>query len=122
MFHLDLYLVARYTVACCRFISSLLKSLLHPCATHRCDSTATCSFSRNSSDPDCGEDTGKIVEPNDVLAPAVTYAAPSQQLPSIIKAVPTDVIFDITGLMKPQFSTTVVAVSAPQVVDSLSPL
>ena len=36
--------------------------------------------------------------------------------------VTTDVKFDITGLVTPHFSTTVVEVSSPQVVGSLSPL
>ena len=46
----------------------------------------------------------QIVEPIDVLAPAVTYAAHSQQLPSIIKAIATGVNLDMTGLVNPQFS------------------
>ena len=46
-----------------------------PSGTNRCDSTATCSFSRNSRGPDFGADTGTNF---DVLAPAVTHAAPSQ--------------------------------------------
>ena len=61
----------------------------------------------------------QIVEPIDVLAPAVTYAAPSQQLPSIIKAVATGVNLDMTGLVNPQFSIAGVEVSAPQAVGSL---
>ena len=64
----------------------------------------------------------KIVEPIDVLAPAVTYAAPSQQVPSIIKAVATGVNLDMTGLVNPQFSITGVEVSAIQAVGSLLPL
>ena len=49
----------------------------------------------------------QIVEPIDVLAPA----APSQQLPSIIKTVTTGVNLDSTGLVNPQFSITGVGVS-----------
>ena len=64
----------------------------------------------------------QIVEPIDVLAPAVTYAAHSQQLPSIIKAVATGVNLDMTGLVNPQFSIAGVEVSAPQAVGSLLPL
>ena len=64
----------------------------------------------------------QIVELIDVLAPARTYAAPSQQLPSIIKAVTTGVNLDMTSLVKPLFSITGVEVSAPQAVGSFSPL
>ena len=64
----------------------------------------------------------QIVELIDVLAPARTYAAPSQQLPSIIKAVTTGVNLDMTGLVKPLFSIAGVEVSAPQAVGSFSPL
>ena len=64
----------------------------------------------------------QIVEPIDVQAPAVTSAAPSQQLPSIIEAVTNDVKFDITGLVNPQISITFVEAYVPQVVGSLPPL
>ena len=64
----------------------------------------------------------QIVEPIDVLAPAVTYASPNQQLPSIIKAVTPDVKFYTTGFVNPQFSTTVVEAYAPQAVGSFPPL
>ena len=56
-------------------------------------------------------------------APAVASAVPSQQLPPAytMTTVTTDVNFDITGLVNPQFSTTVVGASAPHVVGSLPP-
>ena len=52
-------------------------------------------------------------------APAVTYDAPSQQLPPTYTTttVTTDVNLDITSMVNPQFSSTVV--DAPQVVGSL---
>ena len=57
-------------------------------------------------------------------APAMTYAAPSEQLhPAYtMTAVTTDVNFDITGLVNPQFSITAVEASAPKVDGSLPPL
>ena len=57
-------------------------------------------------------------------APAVTYDAPSQQLPPVytMTTVTTDVNLDIIGLVNPQFSSTAVEASAPQVVGSLPPL
>ena len=63
----------------------------------------------------------QIAEPIDVQSLAVTYAAHSQQLPSIIKAVATGVNLDMTSLVNPQFSIAGVEVSAPQVSGSLPP-
>ena len=63
----------------------------------------------------------QIVEPIDVLALAVTFAVPSQQLRTIIKAITTGVNLDITGLLNSQFSATVVEASAPQAVGSFPP-
>ena len=56
-------------------------------------------------------------------APAMIYAAPSQQLPPAytMTTLTTDVNFDISGLVNPQFSISVVEASAPQVVGSLPP-
>ena len=55
--------------------------------------------------------------------PAVTFDAPSQHLPPVFSTatVATDVNLDITGLVSPQFSSTDVEASAPQVVVSLPP-
>ena len=60
-----------------------------------------------------------------VLPPAMTsYAASCQQLPPAytMTAVDTDVNFDTTGLVHPQFSFTAVEAFSPQVVGSLPPL
>ena len=57
-----------------------------------------------------------------VPAPAMTCAVSCQQLPPVYTttAVSTDVNFDTTGLVHPQFSSTAVEASAPQVVVSLT--
>ena len=56
-------------------------------------------------------------------APAMTYAVPSQQLPPACTMTPvtTDVNFDSTFFLNPQFSISAVEASAPQVVGSLPP-
>ena len=63
------------------------------------------------------------VTENIAPVPAVIFDAPSQQLaPSYTTAtVATDVNLDVTGLVSPQFSSTAVEGSAPQVVVSLPP-
>ena len=59
------------------------------------------------------------------IAPALatTYAVPSQQLPPAytMTTVTTDVNFDTTSLVDPQFSIAAVEASAPLVVGSLPP-
>ena len=64
----------------------------------------------------------QFVEPINVLGHPVTCAAPSQQLPSIIKVVTTGVNLDNTGLVNHHYPTTVVEAYTPQVVGSVPPL